>query len=96
MIKKIVKRDGRIVTFNMDKITDAIFKAAQAVGGNDYHEAERLASLVCDMLEEKYGKSTPSVEQVQDVVEYVLSEAVTRVPLRVTSFTERTVTDAAR
>lgn len=75
MIKKIVKRDGRIVTFNMDKITDAIFKAAQAVGGNDYHEAERLASLVCDMLEEKYGKSTPSVEQVQDVVEYVLSEA---------------------
>lgn len=75
MIKKIVKRDGRVVTFNMDKITDAIFKAAQAVGGNDYHEAERLASLVCDMLEEKYGKSTPSVEQVQDVVEYVLSEA---------------------
>ena len=75
MIKKIVKRDGRIVTFNMDKITDAIFKAAQAVGGNDYHEAERLASLLCDMLEEKYGKATPSVEQVQDVVEYVLSEA---------------------
>ena len=67
MIKKIVKRDGRVVTFNMDKITDAIFKAAQAVGGNDYHEAERLASLVCDMLEEKYGKSTPSVEQVQDL-----------------------------
>lgn len=75
MIKKIVKRDGRVVTFNMDKITDAIFKAAQAVGGNDYHEAERLAGLVCDMLEEKYGKVMPSVEQVQDVVEYVLSEA---------------------
>ena len=74
MIKKIVKRDGRVVTFNMDKITNAIFKAAQAVGGDDYHEAERLAELVCDMLEEKYSKDTPTVEQVQDVVEYILSE----------------------
>ena len=74
MIKKIVKRDGRVVTFNMDKITNAIYKAAQAVGGNDYKEAERLAELVCDMLEQKYGKEMPTVEQVQDLVEYVLSE----------------------
>jgi len=35
MIKKIKKRDGRIVDFEPNKITEAIWKAAQAVGGKD-------------------------------------------------------------
>ena len=34
-IKKIVKRDGRTVDFHVDKIADAILKAAQVLGGRD-------------------------------------------------------------
>ena len=34
-VKKVKKRDGRIVDFNQERITNAIFKAAQAVGGKD-------------------------------------------------------------
>lgn len=39
MIIKIKKRDGRNVTFNIEKIANAIYKAAQSVGGSDYEEA---------------------------------------------------------
>ena len=46
MINTIVKRDGRCVLFDIDKITDAIFKAAQALGGNDRQTARELAELV--------------------------------------------------
>lgn len=34
MLTKIQKRDGRTVPFNIEKIADAIYKAARAVGGN--------------------------------------------------------------
>ena len=33
MLTKIQKRDGRTVPFNIEKIADAIYKAARAVGG---------------------------------------------------------------
>ncbi len=35
MLTKIIKRDGREVPFNIEKIANAIFRAAQAVGGSD-------------------------------------------------------------
>lgn len=35
MIKNIVKRDGRVVAFDKNKITNAIYLAAKRVGGND-------------------------------------------------------------
>ena len=70
MITKIRKRDGRQVTFNIEKIANAIFKAAQAVGGNDYDEALELAGKVGDVLLSRSG--TPTVEEIQDIVEKVL------------------------
>ena len=73
MIIKIRKRDGRTVTFNIEKIANAIFKAAQSVGGNDYDEALFLAGKVGDVLLEM-DNETPSVEQIQDIVEKVLIE----------------------
>ena len=45
-ISKIVKRDGRVVNFDPEKITSAIMKAARSVGGSDRKEAERLADLI--------------------------------------------------
>jgi len=74
MITKIIKRDGREMPFNIEKITNAIFKAAQSVGGKDYAEAMKLSELVAKKLDEQYKESVPTVEQVQDTVEKVLVE----------------------
>jgi ribonucleoside-triphosphate reductase len=74
MITKIRKRDGREVPFNIEKITNAIFKAAVAAGGSDYHTAESLAEQVAETLE--HGKEkVPSVEEIQDTVEKTLIES---------------------
>ncbi len=74
MITQIIKRDGRKVTFNIEKIANAIYKAAQAVGGNNYDEALELAGKVCDKIENNSQTKCPSVEEIQDMVERVLVE----------------------
>ncbi|MDI6798701.1 MAG: vitamin B12-dependent ribonucleotide reductase [Candidatus Aenigmarchaeota archaeon] len=75
MISQIKKRDGRVVDFDKEKITNAIFKAAQSVGGKDRELAERLASQVVEILEKQLKPGeTPTVEQVQDIVEKILVE----------------------
>ncbi|MBR7039001.1 MAG: anaerobic ribonucleoside triphosphate reductase, partial [Oscillospiraceae bacterium] len=73
MLMYITKRDGRRVPFNVEKIANAIFKAAKAVGGTDYDEATKTAEEVCRLCEQQYGDD-PTVEQVQDLVEKVLIE----------------------
>jgi ribonucleoside-diphosphate reductase alpha chain len=75
MISKIKKRDGRIVDFNPEKITNAIWKAMLAVGEKDRSLAEKLSQKVIKKLEKSLKKDQiPSVEQVQDIVEQVLIE----------------------
>lgn len=71
-IKQVRKRDGRIVPFDKNKIATAIWKAAKVVGGKDRERAEELAGIVMKELERKFSGKTPSVEDVQDVVERVL------------------------
>jgi len=72
-IKLVRKRDGRIVPFDQDKITSAIFKAAQAVGGNDRERAIFVSNGVVHTLEEQYTNGRiPSVEEIQDLVEHNL------------------------
>ncbi len=74
-ITRIVKRTGAVVPFNKDRITNAIYRAAVAVGGRDRATAERLADQVVAMLEEMTPPGhLPSVEDIQDVVEKVLIE----------------------
>ncbi len=73
MIKEIIKRDGRKVEFELDKITDAIYKAAKALGGSDRKMAEQLAAEVVEYLEDKEIE-VPTVEQIQDAVEHTLIE----------------------
>lgn len=74
MLTKIRKRDGREVPFALEKIASAIFRAAQAVGGSDYDEAMALAKEVSDKLEAEHANENdiPSVESIQDAVEWVL------------------------
>ena len=73
MIKTIIKRDGRTVEFDLEKIAQAIFSAAQAMGGDNYDQAHILAQQVESLLEAS-GIEAPTVEQVQDTVEKVLIE----------------------
>ena len=73
MIGRIVKRDGKIVDFKLDKITTAIYKALKATDRDDYRLAEKLSGEALLILEKRYGEENiPSVEDIQDVVEYVL------------------------
>ncbi|MDD2217061.1 MAG: anaerobic ribonucleoside triphosphate reductase [Eubacteriales bacterium] len=73
-IKAIVKRDGREVEFNIEKIANAIFKAAQVLGGNDRDMAMYLARQVELYLLEICHNQMPTVEQIQDTVEKILIE----------------------
>ncbi|HAE91855.1 MAG TPA: anaerobic ribonucleoside triphosphate reductase, partial [Tissierella sp.] len=75
MITKIKKRDGREVPFNIEKISNAIFKAAQAAGGHDYNTSMALAEKVVNVVDDKFQGKIPDVEDIQDIVEKVLIES---------------------
>lgn len=74
MITQIIKRDGRRVPFDKTKISSAIYKAAEALGGHDRTVADDLAKQVVDYLENTLHIEEPTVEQVQDAVEKMLIE----------------------
>lgn len=72
-IARIKKRDGTIVDFCQDKITEAVFKAMRSQGMEDRAAAKHVSDITTFILEEKFGGFTiPSVEQIQDIVEMVL------------------------
>ena len=74
-IQYICKRDGRIAPFDSDKITDAIFKAAKAVGGTSRETAAVVCKSVVDILNIVYKDGhIHTVENVQDLVEKMLIE----------------------
>lgn len=73
MVTKIRKRDGSVVLFNPQKIIDAIWKAAKAVGGQDYEKAKSIGEEVVRKINERFGDNgIPSVEEIQDIVEETL------------------------
>lgn len=71
-IRTIVKRDGRTVNFDVEKIAEAIYKAAEVLGGKDRDMARYLAKQVELYLSEICHNETPTIEQIQDAVEKVL------------------------
>jgi anaerobic ribonucleoside-triphosphate reductase len=72
-ISRIKKRDGTIVDFVQDKITNAVAKAMEASGMADRAAAKTVSDIATFMIEDKFGGYTiPSVEQIQDIVEMVL------------------------
>lgn len=65
MIQTVVKRDGRIVGYNEEKVKAAIRKAMlQTERGED----ESLIMRIVDRITAK-GKENMEVEQIQDMVE---------------------------
>lgn len=74
MFEAIRKRDGRIVEFCREKVVDAIFRAAQSVGGVDRKKAEELTDKVLDYMGNEFRNHVPDVEEIQDIVEKILIE----------------------
>lgn len=72
-LKKITKRDGRVVPFESTKIESVISKAGIATGEYGTAEVKRLTTAVVKELRERFsGTDFPHVEDVQNTVEYVL------------------------
>lgn len=74
IFEEIRKRDGRVVPFDKQKITEAIFRAARSVGGEDRNIAGILAQQVIDYLQKNNQEIIPTVEGTQDAVEKILIE----------------------
>ncbi|HGM3509440.1 TPA: anaerobic ribonucleoside triphosphate reductase [Clostridioides difficile] len=79
MVEFVKKRDGRVIPFNEDRITRAIFLAATNVAERegivpDYKLSEQLTQEVIKFLNHRYSESVPSVEDIQDSVVKVLIE----------------------
>ncbi|MCK5476493.1 MAG: ribonucleoside triphosphate reductase [Candidatus Aenigmarchaeota archaeon] len=73
-LKKIIKRNGKIVNFDKSKISRAIFKSAQSIGGKDFNLSKEIAEKVLFYAKVSLNTDTPTVEQIQDCVEKVLIE----------------------
>ena len=71
-VAQVIKRNGALVPFDRAKITTAIYKAAASIGGHDRALSERLTDRVVELVDRQGG--TPSVEEIQDLVEKVLIE----------------------
>jgi ribonucleoside-triphosphate reductase len=75
ILKYVRKRDGRLEPFDQERITNAIWKAANAVGERDMDLAKRLSDQVVRELSKRFGEDgVPTVEEIQDIVEKVLIE----------------------
>ncbi len=74
-VKRIKKRNGKIVKFVPSKIVRAIQGAFKSAGEAEDHQAEKLAREVISEVEKRFNqKVIPEVEQVQDLIESVLKK----------------------
>jgi len=74
-MKVVRKRDGRLEPFDQERITNAIWKAAKAVGGRDRELTKKLSDTVAADLKVRFGEDgVPTVEEIQDLVEKTLIE----------------------
>jgi anaerobic ribonucleoside-triphosphate reductase len=75
-VEYIRKREGHVVPFHPEKITEAVFKALRAVGDDDRSVADQVTSQVVSIMNItcRDGR-VPTVEEVQDLVEKMLLES---------------------
>ena len=72
-IKKVVKRSGRVVPFEQEKITKAVTKAFSVTGEGSPKDAEKVSEKVVQYLNKNYQKGyIPEIEEVQDATEKIL------------------------
>jgi len=78
MFTKVEKRDGTIVPFEAQKITNAIAKAGKATEEFEEKVAQRLTVRVLNLAQQVTGEKIPTVEEIQDIVEEVLLSSTYR------------------
>ena len=72
-IRKVVKRNGRVVPFDQEKITKAVAKALASAKEGSYLDAKKVSEKVIRLLNKNYRKGyIPEIEEIQDLVERVL------------------------
>ncbi len=69
MIQSIIKRDGRVVLYDQQKIAAAILKALEVAREGDASDAARIANDVQRELESQFVSESPNIEAIQDAVE---------------------------
>ena len=69
---RVRKRDGRLVPFDAERITRAIFRAARETGIPDRDLAERATELAVGDLTTSFDGRPPGIEDIQDAVERAL------------------------
>jgi len=75
MFDQIKKRDGRVESFDSQKITTAIEKAGSATNEFEHREAQKLALRVLTLAQQIRLGVVPEVEEIQDIVERVLLDS---------------------
>ncbi|MBI4721408.1 MAG: ribonucleoside triphosphate reductase [Candidatus Stahlbacteria bacterium] len=75
MLSKVKKRDGKVESFDRNRINEAILKAMKAVGKENAELSDVLSRRVTELLELTVRRRIPGVEEIQDLVEKVLIEA---------------------
>jgi len=72
IVKRVLKRDGSLVTYDVERITGVVHKAMQAAEEGSLEEAEMIANKVHSDLAritKRYKTFVPSVEGISDTVE---------------------------
>ena len=72
MIHSIIKRDGRVVLYDQNKIAAAILKAMEVSSEGNAADAARVANDVQRELENRFTADSPNIEAIQDAVEQQL------------------------
>ena len=69
MIQSIIKRDGRVVLYDQNKIAAAILRSLEVSGEGNAADAARVANDVQHELERRFPSQSPNIEAIQDTVE---------------------------
>ena len=69
MIQSIIKRDGRVMLYDQNKIASAILRALEVSGDGNAADAARVANDVQRDLEKRFSTQAPNIEDIQDAVE---------------------------
>jgi ribonucleoside-triphosphate reductase (formate) len=73
LVKKVVKRSGRVVDFDEAKIAKAVAKAFEATGEGSVQASQKVADKVVQLMNKNFKAGfIPEIEQIQDLVEKVL------------------------
>jgi len=74
-VEKVMKRDGRIVPFDKERIKWAIQRAMLEVGVRDERLLNKVVRRVVRRVNELYDGQVPHIENIQDIVELELMRA---------------------